>query len=183
MLDRRLFVRNVEGLLKVHRCGLRGLCGKTLNATWLAWDEDTGTWLKDEAVIFSVGSDNLEIVFWKLDEVALTWNAIDVTTRPAWVTDWDRDRSLTWRRDALPALTNVVGKTITGVSVIEYRFQTVVLEDRKHIENAGTYHEAWLLHGLEFHLGEHRLQVFNNLDENGITDDPPTGPEFRRTEV
>jgi hypothetical protein len=127
MLDPRLFVSRVDDLLKTNGSRLQGLCGKTIRATWVAWDEERNDWLPDEAVILGVGSDTLEIVFWKMDEVALTWNSIDTSARPAWVANWDEGLALTWRKDALPALRSVVGKTITGVSIVEYRFKTKVI--------------------------------------------------------
>jgi hypothetical protein len=83
----------------------------------------------------------------------------------------------------LPALACVVGRTIAGIAIVEYLFRTEVQQDFLHPENVGLKREAWLLHALEFHLGEDRLQIFNALDENGVTLDPPVGPEFRRTLV
>jgi hypothetical protein len=181
MLDRGLFIDNVADVLEIHGSHLRALIGKTLETSWVAWDTERDTWFADEAVILRVDSINLEIVCWKLDEVALTWNSIDLSAKPRWLADWGDEFALKWRQDALPALRSAKGKTIKGVYVVEYLYRTRVIEDRRHLENEGTRHEAWLLHGIELQFENKCLRVFNALDENGVTDEPPDDKEeFRR---
>lgn len=172
-----------DDLLRHHGDALSACLGQTIDGTWVAWDTREDCWLPDEAVILRIGSQNLEIVCWQLDGISLSWDAIDLTSKPAWVTDWGSEFSLEWRRDPLPDLKAVVGSVVRGMNVLEYRYRTTVVSARDAPETVGRQYESWLLHGLELELGGLTLSVFNALDESGVTLAPSEGPDFRRTPV
>jgi len=183
MFDRDLSIETVEGLLTSHGARLRSLVGKTIDATWVAWDLERDEWFVDEAVIVDAGESSLEIVCWKLSDIVLSWNAVDRAQPPHWVGEWGPEFKLVWRRDAIAALREVVGRRILGISVVEYLHRTTVVDDRRNPANVGRRNQTWLLHGLEFLLEGRTLEVFNALDQNGVTLEPFAGQEFRRVHV
>jgi hypothetical protein len=76
-------------------------------------------------------------------------------------------------------ITLVNGKKITIISaIVEYN---PGLENCPN--NIDPDKTTWLLHGLEFSFRHMRLQVFNALDENGVTLDSPSGSAYRWTAV
>lgn len=164
MLDRSSFLDRPQEVVRVHGPRLASLVGSKLDETWVAWDTSSDTWLADEAVILVFGEVRLEIVWYKFDQVAISWNRIDVGARPAWLAEWPRELELVWRRDALPALRAVLGRTLTGVSIVEQ--QSVFVKP------------VCLLNGLEFRFGQQCLSIHNALDENGVDDRPAAeGPQ------
>jgi hypothetical protein len=172
MFDRNLSLDSSARLLEVHGPRLRELLGRTLDALWVAWDGSRDAWFSDEAVVLQVGETRVEVVCWRVGDIVLSWNAIDLARTPAWVTSWDRERKLCWRRDALGSVTAALGQSISAIHVLEHR-------SRRPGPRDGT----WLLHGLEFTLASTTLLVFNALDENGLTLDPPNGADYRRLRV
>jgi len=133
---------STAALLAQHRERLRSLRGHRIDATWLVWINDLDEWFADLPVVFQIGEEQLEICNQKFDDMSITWNTIDVDVTPiAWV-DW----SLTWRRDAHPALSGAVGQTIRDVHVSEHLFTT----SRVHPPDPLQQHDtaAWLLGGL-----------------------------------
>jgi len=183
MFDSNLSIDTAEDLLKTHGSRLRSLIGRTIDATWVAWDVERDEWFPDEAVILDVGETSLEIVCWKLSDIVLSWNAIDKSQPPAWVSDWSIDFRLDWRRDAHPALQGALGRRIAAINLVEYLHRTTVIDDRKNPDNVGRQDEAWLLIGIELELEGCTLAVFNALDENGISLEPFVGEEYRRVPV
>lgn len=178
-LDRSIFVASPDDLLRRQGDKLKVLKGQPLEASWLAWDlEEDGPFM-DEAVVLEIGGQKLEIVCWKLGEVAVTWNRIPLNRRPSLVCEWGGDFQLEWRKNCYPALNAAIGKRINDVEVVEYRYETKVMEDRTNPENVGRYEVQWLLHGLRFVCDSVSFAVYNALDENGITLDNFGGPEFR----
>jgi hypothetical protein len=181
MFDRDLSIDTADELLKAHGSRLRSLIGRTIDATWVAWDAEGDEWFPDEAVILDVGETSLEIVCWKLSDIVLSWNAIDKHQPPAWVGEWSRH--LAWRRDAHPVLQGALGKRIAAINVVEYLHQTTVIDDRMNPSNIGRQDESWLLVGLELELEGCTLSVFNALDENGLALEPFVGEGYRRLPV
>lgn len=141
------------------------------------------SWWTGEALVLRVENDNLEIVCSMEDEIALSWNAIDLLAKPDWVADWSEPLDLAWRRDALPVLRSAIGKTVTGVSVVECLHEALVIFDKEHPERVGTVGGAWVLHGIELQFSSGRLEVFNGGDTNAVTDAPRTMEGFRFYEV
>lgn len=183
MFDRDLSIDTVDALLDEHGPRLRELVGHTLETTWVAWDLARNEWFADEAVILAANGSYLEIVCWKLTDIVVSWGAIDRRQPPSWVAEWGPEFSLEWRRDATDGLRAINGKRIVSIDVVEYLQRTTVVADPGKPSNVGTQNEAWLLHGLEFGLGDKTLQVFNALDRNGLAFGRVSGKEVRRTRV
>jgi hypothetical protein len=183
MFDRNLSIDTVEGVREMHGSRLRSLVGQSIDAVWVAWEDLRDEWFASEAVIIQAGSTSLEVVCWGLSDILISWNAIDRSLPPATMADWGSEFKLRWRRDAIASVRTALGKPIVAVNLIEYHFRTVVIDDRRDEANIGREDEAWVLIGIELELPGSVLFVFNALDENGLTDERPTGEEYRRTPV
>lgn len=145
-----------------HSAELRMLIGRRLIEVWTVWIDDDD-WFADLPVVmrFDDGTQ-LEVCWAKFDDLSITWNTIDVGSTPqAWV-DW----VLEWRRDAHPELSSVLAGTVTDVRATRFLFTTVNVNDPTD-ERAG-----WLTTGLWLQTDRGDLQVFNALDENGLSSDP-----------
>ena len=171
------FVATVDEFRARHADALRPCIGQTIDAIWEAWDLSDDTWFADEAVILEIGGRQLEIVWWKIGEVSLSWNAIDLTQPPNWVADWG-DIPLQWRRNAMPEFQAIIGQPVREIRLIEYLSRFSVIEDPDPAM-IGRQGELWILFGLEFELASMTCSVFDNGDENGFRFEPLTGPDFR----
>jgi hypothetical protein len=183
MFDRDRSVDNVSELVRQHGSRLQALVGTQITGVWAAWEGSRDEWFADEAVVIETRTTNLEIVCWKLSDIMMSWDEIDLHLKPRWVADWGPDLDLRWRRDALTTTEHVVGRTVTGVNILEYLHKTVVVRDPKTPSNVGRRDEAWLLHAVELELETGVCVVFNDLDKNGVSTEPETGPDFRRVPV
>jgi hypothetical protein len=125
----------------------------------------------------------LEIVCWKLSDIMLSVDEIDLAEAPRWVADWGPDFELSWRPTTVAELLPAIGQAIVGVNLLEYHFSTTVVRDNQNPSNVGRRNSAWLLHGIEFEFASGVLAIFNDLDKNGITAIPPSGPDFRRVRL
>ena len=85
------------------------------------------------------------------------WDLIDV----AEPIDWG-DVRLEWREDALPELARLSGRTIDAVRLVSYQ---------------------GMLNGVQLVAGDAAVEVFNALDEWGITGAPEPDPETTRVDV
>jgi hypothetical protein len=165
---------HTQALSARHRDRLRRLRGQRIDATWLVWIVDTYKWFADLPVVLRIGDQQLEVCARNFDDLSITWNTIDVQVPPrAWM-----DGALQWRRDAHPVLRQAVGRIVREVRMTEHLFTTERVHppdpDRQHTES------SWLLGGIWLELDGGHLQIYNALDENGLTDQPPsTGPNFR----
>ena len=170
-----------NALLTRHGQQLAACVGQVMSGAWLAWDRREDRWLPDEAVVFCIGDDCLAVNCWKLTDIALGWNCIDLRATPAWVATWGTDFDLVWRENPLPLLRDAAGQRVREVNVLEYLHRTTVVRAPGNPAIVGQTSESWLLHGLEFVLEEATLTIFNALDENGLTLNISEGTDFRRT--
>jgi hypothetical protein len=158
------------------RDDLLSLPGHRVVAAWGVWNLELGQWFADLPVVMEFDHGRrLEICWQKFDDLSITWNTIDVSVAPvAWVT-WP----LIWRADAHPALTAMVDELVTTVAVTEHLFTTRVVNP---VPQDGGSGEAlvWLTSGLWLGTEMTGLHVFNALDENGLSNEPPqVGDDLR----
>ncbi|MEM8931759.1 MAG: hypothetical protein AAGE94_11335 [Acidobacteriota bacterium] len=149
-------IDSTSRFLEAHGERLAAWRGRTLDATWVAWDLDENAFFADEAVILQIGGQQVQVVCWRLTDIALTWTTIDLDRPPAWVSDWGPEIRLEWRIDALDPLRKARGATLLDVHLIEHRPRVDA--------------EGWWLNGLQLTHTAGILGIFNALDENGITD-------------
>ena len=166
--------------ISVHREKLLALVGSRLTNAWIVWNLDDDTWFADLPVVLQFDNDvQLELCWEKFDDLAVSWNTVDVSIAPtAWVT-WP----LEWRSRAHESLANAVGSVVTDVSVLEYFLGTpsgvwARLPRRKAKPGSGEANGLW------FDTDRGGLHVFNALDENGLSNDRPSdGRDHRVTNL
>lgn len=145
-LDRR------SDVAREHGQRLSGLAGRTLTRVWIVWDMQDDEWFSDCPVLFDFDGEQVEVNHQKLDELSVTWNTID-TRRPV---HWPGFR-LQWRPEALPELHALRGLSLKEVELLEWTGADVA---RGNID-------------VSFVFEQKRATVFNALDENGLSFNPP----------
>ncbi|MFE6844677.1 hypothetical protein [Streptomyces sp. NPDC057686] len=149
---------NDPGLVaRTHGPRLRALSGRTLTQVWTVWDLVDDEWFRDCPVLLDFDDVQVEVNHRKFDDLSLTWNTINPRRPVSW-TGFD----LEWRSEALPGLQMLRGMTLRGAELLEWIVGNV----------AGSTADV------SFVFPDARLTVFNALDENGLTFDPP-GPDQR----
>jgi hypothetical protein len=160
-----------ETHLRTHATRLRSLRGRRVTDAWIVWNLELDEWFADLPVVaqFEDGLQ-LEVCWQKFDDLSITWNTIDVTVTPhAWVT-WP----LEWRSQAHPALSDIIGHAVVHVDVTEHLFTT------RTVDQPNDIHSVWLTSGIWLQTAQSGLHIFNALDENGLSNEPPlTSPELR----
>lgn len=143
---------------------LKALRGLRITGAWVAWITDRGKWFADLPIVVQFEDEHqVEVCWQKLDELSITWNTVDVTVTPtAWVT---------WRRNVHPALSAIEGDVLTDVAGTEHLFTT--RQARPVPEEADATHSTWLTGGIWLKTGQAGLHIFNALDENGLSNEPP----------
>ena len=163
-----------------HREGLLSCVGHQIVDSWLVWNLANDEWFADLPVVLMLDDGRqLEVCWWKLDELSITWNSVDVNHAP---TAWSGGRPLIWRSQAHHALEAVNGGTISGLASTEHRMTTRRLatgESPDDIQGS-----SWLFSGLLLATDRGQLHIFNALDENGLENETgEVGPYFRVTQI
>ncbi|MFD4140995.1 hypothetical protein [Streptomyces sp. NPDC058572] len=149
---RPLWLSGRKAVTVAHADRLRGLEGRTLTRTWLVWDVKDDEWFCDCPVLLDFAGEQIEINHWKFDDVSITWNAIDphaAVRRPGF--------ELQWRENPLTELRHLQGQTLESVELLE-------------LTGIGMAQGAV---DVSFVFPQGRVTVYNALDENGLTFEPP----------
>jgi hypothetical protein len=135
---------SAAALMEEHGDRLRALHGKRLDRSFVVWepDEIEEPWFVDGPLILDFGDTRLEMAAFKM-HLCVGWDLIDVAEPIVW-----GDFRLEWREDALPELARLSGRIIDEVRLVEYE---------------------GMLNGVQLVAGDARAEVFNALDEWGIT--------------
>ncbi|MEU7295713.1 hypothetical protein AB0A76_21250 [Streptomyces exfoliatus] len=144
-------------VVQEHGHRLRGLTGRTLTRVWMVWDLRNDEWFCDCPVLFDFDGQQVEIHHHKLGDLSLTWNMIDPTHPIRWP-----GFDLQWRPEPFPGLQALRGLPLKGVELLEWI--------------GGDVAQGNVDISFAFETG--RVTVFNALDENGVSFDPP-GPSQR----
>jgi hypothetical protein len=155
-------------LLAEYGVRLRALRGRRLRRSFAVWERERWSawrarlsrhrldaWFCDGPVILDFGVTRLELAGFKF-HLCVSWDLIDVAEPIEW------DGRLEWREDALHELAQLRNRTIDTIRVVEYQ---------------------GLLNGLQFCSGSDCVELFNALDELGITDAPEPDPDTVRVEL
>lgn len=156
--------------LAAHRPELRRRQSRRIVDAWLVWNLELNEWFADLPVVllFDDGRQ-VEISWQKFDDLSITWNTVDVTVAPiAWVTS-----PLIWRSQAHETLRAVTGQTVASVASTEHLFTTRDLASARASS-------VWLASGLWLQTARTGLHIFNALDENGLSNEPPPASEKLR---
>lgn len=172
------YLNSVQAVLETHSSALSSLLGKSLTDSWVVWEQNEDEWFNDAPVVLNFEGVHLELNFFKLDELSITFDTLDLHQKPDWygLTNFD----LIWRKDVLKELVDVKGFYLERMTVTEYLFETEVMENRTYPELVGQKNAAWLLSGLSFWFGDSKfVTVHNGLDENAVSAEQPKGYNFR----
>lgn len=146
---------DAEALAAAHRARFARIVGRELLAGWLMWNTADRGWFADGPVILGFGDINVEIMHRKFDECAVSWNQVDMSMPIDW---YGTEIRLDWRADPHPALRQARGRTLHQVNIIE---RLLPSQWRPRV-----------LHAVEFLFDGARLEVYNAMDENGLTGVP-----------
>lgn len=158
--------------LHTHAERLRSLPGRRVSDTWIVWNLEHDQWFADLPVLVQFDDgQQLEVGWQKFDDLSITWNTIDVAVTPhAWVT-WP----LEWRSQAHPALSEITEHEVVQVEATEHLFTT------RRVSPPNDSQSVWITSGIWLQTDHAGLHIFNALDENGLSNEPPlTSPELRR---
>lgn len=139
----------------------------------VVWDVGEDAWFPDAPVVLMFDDSVLSIDFRELNVLELVWSS----DMPSQVPDWP-GFDLEWRDNAMPPLNRFVEDELARVSVVEYLLKTQLVGD----ENGGV-NRAWLLSGLLFGFADGVFEVYNALDENGVSGELPNPVSSRQHEL
>lgn len=153
------WLRGPAAITAGHGERLRALVGRRLTRAWLLWNVPDDTWFADAPVLLDFGGEQVEIQHQKFDDLSVSWNSL-APQGPAHWPGFD----LRWRHDAVPALAALQGRPLQDVELLEWRGDDAA--------------QGTVALGFVFRRGG-RVNVFNALDENGLSFTPP-GPAYAR---
>ena len=156
------WLSGVADISSSHASGLRSLVGRTLTSSWLVWDLEDDAWFADCPVVLDFDGPQVAIHHRKLDDLSITWNGVDVHAAPVSWPGTEPELQLAWRDDAVPALSALRGRQVTGVELLEW---------------LGPDAASGMV-AVSFILGDRMITVHNALDENGLAFDLPE-PAYR----
>ncbi len=151
------------------------LIGKVISEVWVAYDINENEWFKDCPVVLKIDDMQVEICAYKMDELAITLNSINMSEKLNWY-DME-DFELEWRMNVFPDLLTILNKKICDIEIIEYNLIAEIIYN-KDIEQSKKA-SAWLLNGIGFKLEDGYCAVFNGLDENNISIKPDFSDNIR----
>jgi hypothetical protein len=133
-----------------HRGRFSRIIGQPLIGSWLMWDLDDECWFTSGPVVLGFPDANVEITHRKFDECAISWDTIDMQAPIEWP-----GQRLDWIADPHPLVEDARGRELRGVNVIE--------------RIMAAHWRPTVLYAVEFVFDGVRLEVFNAMDENGIS--------------
>jgi hypothetical protein len=144
---------DARALAAAHRARFEHVVGQPLIGSWLVWDLDSQAWFTGGPVVLGFPTANVEITHRKFDECAISWNTIDMQAP----LDWP-GMHLDWWSDTHPTVQAARGRALLQVNIIE---RTMPVRWR-----------PTALHAVELVFDGVRLELFNAMDENGISGEP-----------
>ncbi|MFF5934047.1 hypothetical protein [Streptomyces sp. NPDC012508] len=144
-------------VVREHGQRLRTLAGRPLTRVWMVWDLRDDEWFCDCPVLFDFDGEQVEVNHQKFGDLSLTWNTIDPRCPVRWA-----GFDLRWRPEPLHELQTLPGLPLERAELLEWTGRDVALGNVD----------------LSLVFEERRVTVFNALDENGLSFDPP-GPNQR----
>jgi hypothetical protein len=161
------FYTSTKELLDNFSGALRELIGKRILEVWVVWDSKNDEWFKDCPVVLNIEGIQMEICTSKIDEIAITFNTINLSEGINWF-DID-DFALEWREGAFSDLLSVKNKQIKNIEVIESKLQSEIVFSIDIPNSQGDKSSSWVLNGIGFELDNGYFSVYNNIDENEIS--------------
>ncbi|TFB12911.1 hypothetical protein E3U55_16910 [Filobacillus milosensis] len=154
------FYKDINMFIQDQKAHLRALIGLNIDEVWTVHEASDGELWADCPVIISVEGKHLEFCSFNDNEIAVTWNEIDLKKKLDWY--GNQELNLEWRKNELKNITPIIGKPIEVVEVIEMKQQKFGSNDNLLCSNL-------LLNGLGFDMGNNYFSIFNAFDETGFS--------------
>ncbi|AXI00933.1 hypothetical protein DV702_15180 [Sporosarcina sp. PTS2304] len=154
------FYTDKNEFIKEHGATLKSLIGSNLREVWTVHEASDGEFWADCPVILLIGEKQLEFCSFKDDEIAVTWDEIDLKETVDWY--GDQELNLEWRKNAIENTALFIGRQIEKIEVIEMTQEAIDAKDNLIHSN------VWLS-GLGFSVRECYVSIFNTFDETGFS--------------
>jgi hypothetical protein len=161
--------RSAAVQLRDQRAELLALVGRRLTAGWAGWNPHRHRWFPPFPLVLVFGDGvQLELAWQKWDDLAITWNTIDLTAPPD-------DEPYQWRPSQPDPVAAVAGRTLTGFAAIETPYFQG--DDLDFADGLPMHALAgWMFSGLWIEFGDRGVHVYNHLDMNGLSAEPVKPP-------
>ncbi len=144
---------DARALAAAHRSRFAQIIGQPLIGSWLVWDLDAEAWFTGGPIVLGFPDANIEITHRKFDECAISWDTIDMQAPLEYP-----GLRLDWWSDTHPTVQAARGRTLRQVNIIERVMPA--------------HWRPTALHSVELFFDGLRLELFNAMDENGISGEP-----------
>ncbi|MCP2325953.1 hypothetical protein HDA40_004460 [Hamadaea flava] len=148
-----IWQHDAQALAAAHRARFQQVIGQPLVGSWLMWDLDAHAWFTGGPVVLGFPDANIEITHRKFDECAISWDTIDMQAPVEWP-----GLRLDWWSDTHPTVVSARGRELRAVNLIERVMPA--------------HWRPTALHAVELIFDGLRLELFNAMDENGISGEP-----------
>jgi hypothetical protein len=145
------FLIGIEAVRTEHGPRLASLGGRSLTSVSLVRFIENDEWFADCPVVLDFDGVQVEICHWKLDEVSISWDTIDVTTA---ITGWEWFELTPAWSDSDERFKPFIGQELREAALLEWRPSGPDLAD-------GTV-------AVEFVFDRDRFRIVNGLDENRV---------------
>jgi hypothetical protein len=149
---------------------LTKLIGKNITDVWVVWDNKADEWFEDCPVILNIEEMQLEICTSELDKLSITFNEIDMSKKLDWY--GADDLMLQWKKNELSEQILVKNKRINNIQLIECKYTTQKVINKRFPVVVGKRNCFWTLNGISFELEGGYFSIFNGLDVNKISITP-----------
>lgn len=132
------------------------------------WDKINEEWNDDAPVILELTSFNLEVCNYKLEELTLSINSINIHQE---IEKYDFEEfgkfEYEWRKRPEEVLKFSQAKII-DIEIIEYKFESTAIAHQSIPEEIGQTTSNWILNGIGFLTSKGYFSICNGLDTNKI---------------
>jgi len=133
------------------------------------WDKINEEWNDNAPIILEFTSFNLEVCNYKLEELALSINSINIHQE---IEKYDFEEfgrfEYEWRKRPEEVLKFSQAK-ITGIEIIEHKFESSLIASQSITEEIGQTTSNWILNGIGFVTSKGYFSISNGLDTNQIS--------------
>jgi len=159
------FLTQADQFVNLHRELLVSLKGQRLREIYILWNLFDDEWCSLSPIVLITNKTQIELCANKINEYSLTQNTIeiDIEVEPSDMGDGE-----IWRYQWVRYNNFTCDTFITGVEVIELRYDTTVIHDQNEPRNVGYEFSNWLLHGLGIQTEKDYFSFYNAFDTNGI---------------
>jgi len=159
------FLEQADQFVNLHRELLVSLKGQRLREIYILWNLFNDEWYSSAPIVLITNKTKIELCANKINEYSLTQNSIDINSE---VEPSDMGDGEIWRYQWVRYNNSMYHSLITGVEVIELRYDTTVIHDKDEPRNVGYEFSSWLLHGLGIQTEVGYFSFYNAFDSNGI---------------